>query len=891
MVGSIKSRIAAFEDLALKSKSSSQLMAIKPPEEGFAASKNRSAIFGPGIKGKETSGYVPPPAKTERKYKQEKGDSGVNENLSVSKPTSVSSWRARHQPSSNHEVDKHKIELRGKDKVENISDGPVSLISVTSRDNTESTEDCHSVSPLSFQSEKVPSGGMRSMFATEEYNLDVINEENSSKGSNIDDKSKNEETNNMKGGGSYEGCSFDGQDEHSLNEEIFSDVSNEDDHGVDNEDFTPDLNSVGPSIEDREEYENFTLGSGESEEASDERPPKPSVMTNDINDLENAQEKDVFGNYKSDEASDEESFSEYLSNMRPIPSFSEVDARPDSGKEHIEKGNDYISGDEEDIELDDLSEKVDDDVLKAGGRTVLEILDTNFEYYSDSNGSSVERDGYVINDPGIYSGNDVDRNQQRNRSSTRIEHSASPIYYPIEDFKENDEDSDNEDFDSFDDETADDETGDLLGVNFEELSLMSEEKGMNSFNLSSNGGTFHSSLAKDIIKQNSLKISNGISSSNQRDALRGKNHMQYHREVDSSKDPYGIEKQKYPLTLIREEQSTVIDHVHNADTYVSSGQSIYYDSTHKFSKGSNNVMNDDLSQITESTYDAALKAGKWRMNHPQDNQTHVSHSDQSVMTYNFNDSANSSGIMPRTAKNGPIFRDRNSLSKTMKLNNSASTISEITDPLSASNRHKSKEGKRVELTYEINKLLTINNANSMSSDNNRLSSNHKQSSASPNITYVGKTTTPTVRRSDESTQRGRQQESAKSNSRSFSLRSLSPFRRLGSKKKIDKDLLKAQEEFRRERDQDRARSEARNMNINRTFSASSSTPGDILKEDEEREVSVPLVALSTSYDHSERKVPKKKFSLRSLSPFRRHRSKKKSKSRIVDPFDEGNGSF
>jgi hypothetical protein len=224
----------------------------------------------------------------------------------------------------------------------------------------------------------------------------------------------------------------------------------------------------------------------------------------------------------------------------------------------------------------------------------------------------------------------------------------------------------------------------------------------------------------------------------------------------------------------------------------------------------------------------------------------------------------------------------------MKLN-STSTISEISDPLSAVNRRKSIEYRRTDtkVTDDNSKLLTINSENSMSSDFNRLSSSHRPSTASQNTSNASKKTS--ARESDRNSQRGRQQKNEQNRPRSFSLRSLSPFRRHNSRKKVDKTLLKAQNDFRR--DQARARAEDRDMRINRSFSTSGSTPGEILKEDEDREVSIPLVAISPSYDGLERKVPKKKFSLRSLSPFRRFRSKKKSKSKIIDPFDEGNGSF
>lgn len=883
MVGSIKSRIAAFEDLALKSKSSSKLMSILPPEEGFAASKNRSAIFGAGVKGKETSGYVPPPVKTEKKHKPVDTDTGRDDKLSSLKSPKPSFSSAKQQPPSNREGEKLHTEVHDKERSENICGGPISMISVSNRDNKEFTDDSHSVSPLSFQGEKMPSVGTRSIFTPEENNLDVIDEaasNNSSKGSDIKHTSKENKFGKTKGGGSYDDASFNGEDENSFKKEIFSDTSNEvEKNDVNDEDSSPDANSDGPSINDQEQYDNFTLGSGESESASEERPLQSSeTEIHDVIELKN--NKDACGYYKSDEGSDEKSFSDYISNMRPIPSFSETEGRQDSEVDPYRKGNDYISGDEEDAELDDLSEKVDDDALNTGGRTVQKILDDFLDDYREIKESSMEAGDYLANESVLHKGNYVDGYITSNRPSLRIERTRSPIYYPEEDFKE-------EDDEDFDNETADDETGDLLGVNFEELSIISDEKGINAVNFS-NSGANHPSSAKGLASENSI-ITNSIPmhSSNPRDVMSEENNMNCHRGVDSSRDLKGIEKNKYPLTLIEEEHSTGIDHLSNHNNFAEGGTPLYYDDSNRFSRESNNA-NEEMSQITESTYDAALKATKWKINHPQDQRTYTSQSDQSFMTYSFNDSANSSIIMPRNAKNGPIFRDRNSLSKNMKLN-STSTISEISDPLSAVNRRKSIEYRRTDtkVTDDNSKLLTINSENSMSSDFNRLSSSHRPSTASQNTTDASKKTS--ARESDRNVQRGRQVKNEQNRARSFSLRSLSPFRRLNSRKKVDKTLLKAQNDFRRDRA--RARAEDRDMRINRSFSTSGSTPGEILKEDEDREVSIPLVAISPSYDGLERVVPKKKFSLRSLSPFRRFKSKQKSKSKIIDPFDEGNASF
>jgi hypothetical protein len=649
MVGSIKSRIAAFEDLALKSKSSSQLMSILPPEEGFAASKNRSAIFGAGIKGKETSGYVPPPVKTERKQKLEIKNTGKDDTLSSLKSTNPSFSSAKQQPPSNREGEKLHDEAHDKERSENINGGPISMISVSSRDNKESIDDSHSISPLSFQGEKMPSVGTISIFLPEENNLDVIDEaasDNSSKGSDINDKLKENEFVETKGGESYDDASFDGKDENSFKKEIFSDTSNEGENDVSDEDLSPDANSGGPSINDQEEYDNFTLGSGESESASEERPLQSSeTETHDVIELRN--NKDDCGNYESDEGSDEKSFSDYVSNMRPIPSFSETEGRQDSEVDPYRKGNDYISGDEEDAELDDLSEKVDDDALNTGGRTVQKILDDFLDDYREIKENSMETGDYVANDSVLHKGNYVDDYITSNSPSIRIERTHSPIYYPEEDFKE-------EDGEDFDNETADDETGDLLGINFEELSIISDEKGINAVNFS-NSGAYRPSPAKGLASENSV-ITNSIpvNSSNPRDVMRDETNMNYHRGVDSSRDSNGVEKNKYPLTLIKEEHSTGIDHLSTHNNFSEGSTPLYYEDSNRFSRESNNA-NEEMSQITESTYDATQKATKWKIKHPQDQRTYTYQSDQSFMTYSFNDSANSSIIMPRNAKMVPFL--------------------------------------------------------------------------------------------------------------------------------------------------------------------------------------------------------------------------------------------
>ena len=73
------------------------------------------------------------------------------------------------------------------------------------------------------------------------------------------------------------------------------------------------------------------------------------------------------------------------------------------------------------------------------------------------------------------------------------------------------------------------------------------------------------------------------------------------------------------------------------------------------------------------------------------------------------------------------------------------------------------------------------------------------------------------------------------------------------------------------------------------------TPSQILLEDEIRETTVPLVAVNPSQDNNiETPKPRRRFSLRSLSPFARHRRNKSSIQKMdprADPFDDENNSL
>lgn len=917
MVGSIKNRIAAFEDMALKSKSSSQLMSILPPEHGFAASKNRSAIFGPGVKGKETSGYVPPPVKTERKQKlKDSNEVGQDRNNSLGSQIGSNNNPINRQISLNRskqQSNESDLENQAKEKEtpENSSNGPISMISITSSESKHSNEDSHSVSPLSFQGENVPSKGGNSRVSVDDDNLDIIKEtasESSTEGSRASNKLDRESIDDMKENktgvlNNYD-ATFDTNTENDIQKQEFisRESSNDEEEHINDESTLSDMSSDGPIIHGQEDYDNFTLGSGESDATPDDKSPigsryglgnmknvETGEMTDDFSDrsgerIDSFHVDDNIRHSTSDNPTDEKSFSDYVANMRPVPSFHERDEENNDIRLNYDderygdgEGNNYVSGDEDDVDLDDLSEKVYDDVLNSGGRHVQEIIDENFDEYIDGNDNADDADSNGLNQSMTHRNKHGEGNPMRNGGALRIEHTGSPVYYPEEDFKEDDEDL--IDFDSV---ATDDETGDLLGINIEELSHISDEKGIGSANLSMNRAS------KEIMKQSSSSYSSSTSST----SAKGKNNI-YRWDLDANQDSAKIEKHKYPLTLIQEEQTTFMDH--DDHNYFAIGQTpLYHDASSPMltirSDSNRLSTNDEMSQITESTYDVMRKIPKRRTSYPQDVRTHASQSDQSVITYSLNESHSSMMVRRSSNQSAPIFRDRNSLSKNLKLN-STSTISEITDPLSMGTRHKTYAQKRIGTsTNNANQKRTptvgVNPSPSgidhlHNHDKSSISLNSKKSGTSQNTKQSGK--------ADGDMHRGRQKKPGVSGSRGFSLRSLSPFRRKNSRAKVDKELLRAQNEFRRE--QAKAKLEGNELKLSRSYSTSGSTPGDILKEEEDREISVPLVAVSPSYDSTERQVVKKKFSLRSLSPFRRFKSKRTSNRKKIDPFDEGNGSF
>jgi hypothetical protein len=117
----------------------------------------------------------------------------------------------------------------------------------------------------------------------------------------------------------------------------------------------------------------------------------------------------------------------------------------------------------------------------------------------------------------------------------------------------------------------------------------------------------------------------------------------------------------------------------------------------------------------------------------------------------------------------------------------------------------------------------------------------------------------------------RVQNDQKTHKKSFSIRSLSPFRRMPKEeKKVSIRVHKS----------------TRNRS---PFRRPMNTPSEILQYDEESRNSIPLLAVASNETSTITKAKKEKFSFRSLSPFRRGKDRSQRKAR-ADPFDEGDNS-
>ena len=320
--------------------------------------------------------------------------------------------------------------------------------------------------------------------------------------------------------------------------------------------------------------------------------------------------------------------------------------------------------------------------------------------------------------------------------------------------------------------------------------------------------------------------------------------------------------------------------------------------------------NDDaLSQMTEDSYESESPARKWELAETQDAPTKpISH--QSLMTYSVTTTSNDSIIGSKPNQTRPIFRQSNSLHQNKRIlgknpgikldpiisdspsniiSDSLSNISEITDPQQSFKKQQSTRKRPTFPTTqqrnsnrEVVVLSTISGgggkkalvANNNSRRRRSPSPFSRKNHSNRTNHSGGKSST------NNGHERGRERESSK-NSRKFSIRSLSPFRRRKSKNEMDE--ISATSVYKGPMSRIESSSRPRLAR----------TPSEILEADEAKETAVPLVAITSSDDSSQfrksrrKKKSKKKFSLRSLSPFRR----KSKKSSRPDPFDEDGESI
>lgn len=341
---------------------------------------------------------------------------------------------------------------------------------------------------------------------------------------------------------------------------------------------------------------------------------------------------------------------------------------------------------------------------------------------------------------------------------------------------------------------------------------------------------------------------------------------------------------------------------------------------------SNISHNDDVvSQLTEGSFEThrPYTSRKWRTSLDDHKPGSVSeHS--STMTYDL-DNYEEENIMEPRQESAQIFRQRNSLlynqiksgTDSGKIDVSESTISEITNP-----------------TYDKNNAGILNciSGSDFSEERNILHRCKLEdvNCGKPNtILNTGKSNIAVVkaRRGRSRTASHREKESPahmfndnKQKSR-FSIRSLSPFRRGKSNKSEvmnkdrDKECLEIENiekhlQIDQENDRTKTQSfsfrslspfrrmptEVKTVSIRKSkssrkkspFRRPMNTPSDIIQYDEESRNSIPLLAVASN-ETSTSIAKKEKFSFRSLSPFRRRKSKSRHRPE-ADPFDEGDGS-
>ena len=509
----------------------------------------------------------------------------------------------------------------------------------------------------------------------------------------------------------------------------------------------------------------------------------------------------------------------------------------------------------------------------------------------------------------------------------RGQDASSPVYYPEEDFFEDDYDED---------EMDDDETSDLLGIGFDELSLTSDAQDSNFINPVSvkrpDEYAMHAipeqeySMQDDydpISQEENIVNPKGPESfsreeykrtQNKLEEMKRKSQNRKHENYDSEGMQMDVSNTYLdPLAAIQEDQSPgkLAPYLREAST----GPPL----TIRNGYLPNN--DDAVSQMTETTSESEQIVSKWRASQQQEDQTiqETKSSDHSsLMTYSLTESSNVSIVQSKT-NNAPIFRKRNSLSDNPRLNSTQSNISEITDPLAGRGQRKRPpaKGRTPSKRNSITAPSITSGSTPKKNDSSRRRSpspfgrmdsakepdSSKRRSPSP-FGRLGRSKEPQPDSADgigrtpyyaTEPARGRQTKNDGRSKRGFSLRSLSPFRRFNTKKDLNHKLQSAQDvliQSQQQSQHSRARIPRRNRSQSPFRQISPTRSGsmrEIMQEDEARETSIPLVAITLSDDSAERQKPIKKWSFRNFSPFRRRNNKKSSVK--VDPFDEGDNSL
>lgn len=339
-----------------------------------------------------------------------------------------------------------------------------------------------------------------------------------------------------------------------------------------------------------------------------------------------------------------------------------------------------------------------------------------------------------------------------------------------------------------------------------------------------------------------------------------------------------------------------------------------------FGTRSNLSHNDDVvSQLTEGSFDMhrSHTGKKWRTSLDDHKPCSVSeHS--SAVTYDLSNHEEENIMEPRH-DSAPIFRQRNSLAysqmrygtDTEKIGVSESNISEITNPTY------DKNGSSILNTISGSDLFEEKNIHHGCELEDVNSSKHKKRNDVAIIKVRrGRSKTPNENNNSSHSLNGNRQD------RRFSIRSLSPFRRrktdqtVSQNEQSSKIILKSKhgdEELQNDQKNDRAHKKSFSIRslspfrrmptgednirsrVNKSarkkspFRRPMNTPSEIIQYEEESRNSIPLLAVSSNETSTTTEVKKGKFSFRSLSPFHREKRRSRRKAR-ADPFDEGDGS-